>query len=156
MAMANSLRDFLDSHSLSYDVIAHEHTESGLRNAEAAHLPGDSVAKSVLLKDGDNYLLVVLPATRRLDLGQLHKALNRQVGLATEDEVVKIFRDCEIGAIPPTGQFYDIETIVDDALLSQDEIYFEAGDHVSLVHMNRQNFSKLMGDATHLDMSHHI
>ena len=156
MAIAISLREFLESHPLNYEVISHEHTETGLRNAEAAHLPGDSVAKAVLLKDGDGYLLVVLPATHRLDLGRMHKILKRHVGLATEDEVVQVFKDCEIGAIPPTGQFYNIETIVDDALLDQADIYFEAGDHESLIHMNKQDFSKLMGDATHLNMSHHL
>ncbi len=156
MVMATSLRGFLDSHNLGYKVIAHEHSESGLRNAETAHLPGDMVAKSVLLKDEEDYLLVVLPATHRLDLGRLHKLLNRHVGLATEDEVAEKFSDCDVGAIPPTGHFYDIETIVDEALLSQPEIYFEAGDHESLVHMDRHAFGKLMGDATRMHMSHHI
>ncbi|OOZ10474.1 aminoacyl-tRNA deacylase, partial [Solemya velum gill symbiont] len=79
MAIATRLEEFLDSNSLSYDINAHEHAETGMRNAEAAHLPGDIVAKSVLLKDGDNYMLVVLPATHMLDLGQLHRKLDRHV-----------------------------------------------------------------------------
>ena len=156
MAMANRLREFFDSNQLNFDVIAHEHAESGLRNAQAAHLAGDTVAKSVLLKDGDNYLLVVLPATHMLDLGRMHQILDRHVGLATEDEVAQVFSDCELGAIPPTGLMYDIDTIVDEALLKQPDIYFEAGDHEHLIHMDRQNFGKLMGDATQLNMSHHI
>ena len=77
MVMATSLRGFLDSHNLSYEVIAHEHSESGLRNAETAHLPGDMVAKAVLLKDEEDYLLVVLPATHRLDNPSLNTAIDR-------------------------------------------------------------------------------
>ncbi|KHF25865.1 aminoacyl-tRNA deacylase [Solemya velum gill symbiont] len=156
MAIATRLEEFLDSNSLSYDINAHEHAETGMRNAEAAHLPGDIVAKSVLLKDGDNYMLVVLPATHMLDLGQLHRKLDRHVGLATEEEVAQVFSDCQVGAIPPTGLLYDIDTIVDEALLSQPEIYFEAGDHEHLIHMQRDDFGKLMGDAIHLDISSHV
>ena len=156
MVMATCLNEFLDSNHLNYDLIEHEHAESGLRNAEAAHLAGDLVAKSVLLKDGDGCLLVVLPATHMLDLGQMHRLLDRHVGLATEEEVAKVFSDCDLGAIPPTGLLYDIDTIVDEALLGQPEIYFEAGDHEHLVHMNRQDFGKLMGDAVHMRISHHL
>ncbi|OOY42615.1 hypothetical protein BOV91_06455 [Solemya velum gill symbiont] len=128
MAIATRLEEFLDSNSLSYDINAHEHAETGMRNAE----------------------------THMLDLGQLHRKLDRHVGLATEEEVAQVFSDCQVGAIPPTGLLYDIDTIVDEALLSQPEIYFEAGDHEHLIHMQRDDFGKLMGDAIHLDISSHV
>lgn len=153
MAMAISLREFFDSHPLSYEILTHKHSESSLDNAVTAHLPGNMVAKSVLLKDEDEYLLAVLPSTRRLNLGLLHQLLNRHVGLATQDEVASVFSDCEIGVIPPTGLLYDINTFVDEALLAQSDIYFEAGDHEHLVHMDREGFGKLMGDATSMKLS---
>lgn len=156
MAMAITLQEFFDSHPLAYDTVEHEYSLTGLRNAEAAHLPGDMVAKAVLLKSGARYLLAVVPATHRLDLGRLHKRLERHVGLATEEEVAQVFGDCEIGAIPPAGLIYDIDTIVDEALLAQPEIYFEAGDHQTLIHMNREDFGKLVGDATRMHFSHHV
>ena len=93
------------------------------------------------------YLLAVLPACHRLQLGQLSKALHRDLGLATETEVATTFGDCALGAIPPAGVLYDLDTIVDEALLEQDDIYFEAGDHERLIHMNRGDFAKLLGDA---------
>ncbi|MEJ2526291.1 MAG: YbaK/EbsC family protein [Desulfuromonadales bacterium] len=156
MAMAITLREFFDSHPLAHDTVEHEYSLSGLRNAETAHLPGDMVAKSVLLHDGAGYLLAVVPATHRLDLGCLHKILGRHVGLATEEEIAQVFGDCEIGAIPPAGLIYDIDTIVDEALLAQPEIYFEAGDHETLIHMNCEDFRKLVGDATRMNISHHM
>ena len=156
MAMAMSLQAFLDDHALQYETLSHEHAESGMRNASTAHQRGDSVAKAVLLKNEEKFLLTVLPVTHRLDLGRLHHLLNRHVGLATEGEVTEIFSDCETGAIPPTGLLYDIDTIVDEALLNNTDIYFEAGDHEHLVHMNRQDFSKLMGDAVQMQISHHV
>ena len=147
MGMAMSLQAFLESHPLHYSVVSHPYTESSQRTAAAVHQSGHKVAKAVLLKDEDGYLLAVLPATYRLHLGDLHRATGRRLGLATEAEVAAQFGDCAVGAIPPAGVLYELETLVDEALLAQDDIYFEAGDHECLVHMNRLDFSKLLGDA---------
>lgn len=149
MGVATSLRAFFEAHPLAHDAVHHDHAESSQRSAAAAGQPGDKVAKCVLLRDEEGYLLAVLPATHRLHLGQLHHWLNRNLGLATEREVAQLFEDCEIGAIPPTGLLYDIETVVDDALLAQPDVYFEAGDHEQLIHMRMPDFKKLLGDATH-------
>lgn len=147
MGMAISLQAFFESHPLNYSVVSHDYTESSQRTAAAAHRTGYKLAKSVLLKDDKGYLLAVLPACHRLHLGQLHHALDRNLGLATETEVSTLFGDCALGAIPPAGVLYDLDTIVDEALLEQDDIYFEAGDHEQLIHMKRADFSKLLGDA---------
>ena len=61
MAIATTLRAFLESHNLAYEVVRHAHAETSQRTASAAGQPGDKVAKSVLLKDEDGYLLAVLP-----------------------------------------------------------------------------------------------
>ena len=156
MGIAISLRSFLESHHLAYETVYHEYAESSQRCASAAHRPGEKVAKAVLLKDDDGYMLAVLPATHRLHFGQLHHTLKRHVGLATEYETTALFSDCQVGAIPPAGLLYDIDTVVDDALLEQSDIYFEAGDHNHLIHMSREDFKKLMGDATHTSISYHV
>jgi Ala-tRNA(Pro) deacylase len=155
MAIATTLRDFLDSNHLPYEAMQHPRTQTSQATASAVRQPGDKVAKSLLLKDDDRYLLAVLPASRRLHFGQLHRALNRHVGLATEAEIARVFKDCSIGAVPPAGLLYDIDTVVDDALLEQPDIYFEAGDHEELIHMKQEDFRKLLGDATHAQFSHH-
>ena len=147
MAMAMSLKAFFESHPLHYSVVHHDFTESSQRTAAAAHQSGRKVAKSVLLKDDQGYLLAVLPATHRLHLGELHRALDRRLGLATEGEVAALFGDCAVGAIPPAGMLYHIDTLVDEELLAQDDIYFEAGDHEQLIHMNQEDFVGLLGNA---------
>ena len=147
MGMAISLQEFFESHPLNYSIVHHDHTESSQHTAAAAHQTGYRVAKSVLLKDDQNYLLAVLPACHRLHLGTLHQMLDRNLGLATESELAALFGDCALGAIPPAGALYDLETIVDEALLEQENIYFEAGDHERLVHMKREDFIELLGDA---------
>ena len=147
MGMAISLQAFFESHPLHYSVVSHEYAESSQRSAAAAHRTGYKVAKSILLRDREGYLLAVLPACHRLHLQQLNQGLGRNLTLASEDELVARFGDCAVGAIPPAGALYDLDTIVDEALLEQEDIYFEAGDHEQLIHMNRADFSKLLGDA---------
>lgn len=156
MAIATSLRKFLESHQLDHETVHHPHSESSQRTASAAGRPGDKVAKGVLLRDEDGYLLAVLPASRRVHLGKLHHSLQRNLGLATEFEAAQVFADCEVGAIPPTGLLYDIDTVVDDSLLEQPDVYFEAGDHEQLIHMNRREFGRLLGDAVHTRFSDRI
>lgn len=149
MAIAISLREFLDEHHLPYETMQHRPTYTGRDTIAAAHRPGDQVAKCLLLKDGERYMLMVMPANRRLQLDELHRVMKRTVGLATEREVGKVFDDCELGAVPPAGPLYDVETVVDDVLLDQPEVYFSAGDHQQLIHMKQGDFRKLLGDAMH-------
>ena len=156
MGMAISLQAFFESHPLHYSVVPHDFTESSQHSAAAAHRTGYKVAKSVLLKDDESFLLAVLPACYRLDLGQLSHALGRNLDLATETEVATQFGDCALGAIPPAGVLYDLDTIVDEALIEQDDIYFEAGDHEQLIHMNRRDFGKLLGNARRGRFSHPV
>lgn len=155
MAVAMSLQAYFETHPLAHEAVRHRRTESSQRTAAAVGQPGNTVAKSVLLRDEEGYVLAVLPATHRLQLGQLRRWLRRNVGLATEREVAVLFADCEIGAIPPAGPLYHVDTVVDDALLDQPEVYFEAGDHEHLIHMNMQDFRTLLGDAAHHRFSAH-
>jgi Ala-tRNA(Pro) deacylase len=148
MTIAPKLRQFLDQTKADYDVVIHTPTKSSLENARSCDVPAEQVAKAVLLDtDDDEHLLAVLPSDRKVELSELRSELGRKPRLATEQEVGSLFRDCEVGAIPPVG--YDITTIVDDSLERQPDIYFEAGDHKSLVHMDGAEFSRMMRGARH-------
>lgn len=155
MAIATTLHDFIRSEGIRYDVLTHPRTFSSSRTAEVAHIPGDRLAKAVLLEDENGYLLAVLPASHRIALGELHRLLQRQLGLATEEEITAVFRDCEPGAIPPFGTAYGIETILDDSLLEQPEVYFEAGDHEEVIHVSGEQFRDLVAGIRHARFSRH-
>ena len=155
MTIARSLQDYLHDHGVAFDVIQHDYAPSSARTAAAAHLPGDRLAKSVLLEDDRGYLVAVVPSTHRVDIGRLGRALDRRLGLATEDEVEEVFKDCVTGAIPPLGAVYGIETVLDDSLAAQPEIYFEAGDHEELIRVSAQQFARLMTGSRRARFSHH-
>jgi Ala-tRNA(Pro) deacylase len=109
-----------------------------------------------MLEDSEGYVMAVLPATHKVDLGAVHRQLNRTLGLATDRELTDLFKDCEPGAIPPLGRTYGVETILDESLDGLQDIYFEAGDHITLVHVTGRDFLRLMADAPRAKISHHV
>jgi Ala-tRNA(Pro) deacylase len=147
MSIAATVQTCLSQAGVQYDVIEHPLTSNSTHTAEAAHVPGARLAKSVVLEDGDRYLIAVVPATHSVDIGALYRRFGREIGLAAEEEIARLFADCEPGAVPPLGQLYGIETILDEAFAEAEDVYFEGGDHRALVHVNGADFLKLMGDA---------
>lgn len=146
MTIAASVQSYLDREGAAYDTIEHEHTRDSNHTAQAARVPGDQLAKCVVLEDDSGYLMTVVPSTHRVDLGGLHRALKRNLGLASEPELVELFKDCEPGALPPLGAVYGMQMILDDSLADLPDIYFEAGDHLALVHMRKDEFMRLMAN----------
>lgn len=149
MTVAPKLRLYLDALDLDYELIEHSPTRSAMHNAMICHIPPDRIAKAVLLDTPDDYLLAVLPSDRRIGLADLQSELGQRPRLADEDELAFIFDDCAVGAIPPLGFGYGIATIVDESLDAKPDVYFEGGDHVSLVHMNQTEFARLTRAARH-------
>lgn len=147
MAVAITVQQYLEDRGVAYEVLTHAHTVSASRTAQKSHVPGDRVAKAVVLKADEDYLVAVLPASHHVDLGQVRSWLGRPVGLATESEASELFPDCALGAVPPVAGAYGVEAILDDSLTRQSEVYFEGGDHSSLVHVSADQFRDLMTGA---------
>jgi Ala-tRNA(Pro) deacylase len=156
MAIAAKLKTFLTEHEADYSLQRHPHTGSSMESAEAAHVPGDCLAKGVVLKDDKGYLLVVVPSDYHVDLESLNKKLGRTMEMAPEEAFGQLFPDCEVGAIPPIGAAYGVPTIWDTTLGDKDEVYFEAGDHESLVRVTGRHFHELMASADRGVFSSHI
>ncbi len=155
MAMSTILKAYLAEHSVDYEVSLHPRTADSAHTAEVSHIPGDRLAKAVILEDDDGYVMAVIPSSHRVSLGKLHHQLDRRLGLATEDELKPLFPDCDLGAIPPVGGAYGMDTLVEKHLLDQPEVWFEAGDHEEVVHVSGQQFRTLMAKATPGEFSAH-
>lgn len=156
MTMASRVVRYLREQDADYEVLSHPLSFTSMETAQFAHIPGARIAKSVLLEDERGYLLAVLPASNRVDLGELHRQTNRKLELASEFELEALFEDCEPGAVPPLGTVYNMDAIVDDSLAEQSDVYFEAGDHEKLIHVSGETFESLMGDVQHSHFSRHI
>jgi Ala-tRNA(Pro) deacylase len=153
MSLAKTVDYALSLTRVDYQILRHHHSSTSLGAARTAHVDPAALAKAVVLKDQIGPLLAVVPASERLDLERLRAALRRPgLEFLPEEQLDALFYDCEKGAIPPLGPDYRVPTIVDRHLRDTDEVYFEAGDHEDLVHVNQTSFRALMRGAEYLDI----
>jgi Ala-tRNA(Pro) deacylase len=154
MSIAATVQQYLNEHAVDYTLIPHSHTGSSHETADSSHVPEDHVAKAVIVKDNAGYVMVVVPASHWVEVKHLHQELDRDLQLATETELARLFPDCEPGAVPPLGPAYNLETCLDETLVSLANVYFESGDHEQLVHISGDDFKKLMSGVRHGHYSH--
>lgn len=153
MAIAQTLINYLQERGVDYKLVEHAHTATAVGSARAAHLPAHQVAKAVVLRDGDGFVVSVLPANHSLEIGWVNEELSRNLELAEEKEFKALFKDCETGAVPALGDAYGIQVIWDDELQYTADIYIEAGDHEHLIWLERRDFRKLMSSLPHTIIS---
>jgi len=150
MSISHHLSRYLEQHGACYEVCMHEHSRTSAETARTAHVLPGRLAKSVILEDAEGCLMAVLPADRKVMLGQLSRMLGRtELRLSDEHFIAMLFDDCDRGAVPPVGMAWGIETIVDDELEAGDVVYLEGGDHESLLRMSGKQFHELMSAARH-------
>jgi len=138
------LYHFLDERHGDYTALTHPRTVTAQETANAAHLGGQRFAKTVMLKLDGELAMMVMPASYRLDITRLSRAMGgRMVELAEEAEFRDAFPDCEVGAMPPFGNLYGMPVFVDARLAEQDEVAFNAGTHTDAVRMSYAEFERL-------------
>lgn len=154
MSVSGRLTHYFRQHHICYDIMLHEHTQSSLGTAVSARIPMCRLAKGVMLQDHDNrHVMAVIPAGNRVYLPLLGERLKRELRLMKEHDVYRLFSDCEHGAIPPVGMAYHLETVYDEQLLAEQDLYLEGGDHRCLLHVKREDFQQLMGAQKHYHFS---
>jgi len=142
------LRDYLDQHHVKYTVITHSRAFTAQEIAHAAHVPGQQLAKTVIVKLDGDMAMVVLPALWRVSFDLLSEVTNSdEVMLADEHEFASRFPGCDVGAMPPFGNLFDMDVYVDKSLADDDEIAFNAGSHVELIRMKYADFERLVQPA---------
>ena len=155
MSISPTLYKYLAAENIQYDEIPRELTMTSSRTAEACHVSGDRLAKAIVLRRDGGYMLAVLPASHRLRMPELKAKLGDDIDMASEHEVSQLFADCARGAVPAAGACYGLDVVVDDSIQTQPEIYMEAGDHDTLLHLSYREFARLNVDALHERFSAH-
>jgi len=155
MPIAPTLHKYLAAENIQYDEIPHVLTMSSARTAQACHISGDRLAKAIVLRRNGDFMLAVLPASHHLTLSELRARFDDRIDMANEAEINRLFADCAHGAVPAVGACYGLDVIVDDDIDAQPEIYMEAGDHETLLHLNHAQFARLTANALHGRISAH-
>jgi Ala-tRNA(Pro) deacylase len=144
MPLAERLRSFLDSQRTEYSVTVHPQAYTARELAAVEHLPAQEVAKTVVVFGDGEYRMIVVPANKLVDFQEVRVALGlNHLRLATEEELAKLFPDCEVGAMPPFGELYGIEVYLDPSIAGEETIAFNAGTHRDVVHMRVAEFRRL-------------
>jgi Ala-tRNA(Pro) deacylase len=144
MEIPKQLIDCLAGNKVSYEVLHHPEAVTAQRIAQAEHVKGRHHAKVVMVKSGDQHLMMVLPADHQIDLKKVEKAIGKAVSLDNEQEFKTLFSDCAIGAMPPFGNLYGLPTYVEQSLAEQDYIVFEAGTHTDAIKMSYRDYEKIV------------
>lgn len=139
------LREFLDGNKVKYVTIRHSTAYTAQETAASAHIPGKELAKTVVLRIDGRMTIAVLPASHKLDIPLLKKAVGaRDVEIAREADFRDMFPGCDTGAMPPFGNLYGMDVLVDALLAESPEIAFNACSHSELVKLNYDDFIKLV------------
>lgn len=139
------LKKYLDNNNVPYVTITHSQAFTAQQVAASAHIKGKEMAKTVIIKINDKLAMAVLPATYHVDFHLLKEVTgNEDVVLAHESEFKEIFDDCELGAMPPFGNLYNMEVYVAQSLTEDVEIAFNAGSHSELIRMKYSDFERLV------------
>lgn len=142
---ATALKSYLDEHRTPYTCIGHPIAYTAQKTAEAAHIKGRDMAKTVIVRLDGEWCMVVLPAHMKLDLARLCLETGaRDAVLATEHDIAIRFPDCEIGAMPPFGNLYGMKVFVQWQLVDEHAIAFNAGTHDEVLRMAYADYERLV------------
>ena len=140
-----NLKEFLDNQKVKYVAISHSAAFTAQEIAASAHVSGHELAKTVMVRLDGDLAMAVLPASYKVELNALREAASaKQVELAGEQEFRSQFPECELGAMPPFGNLYDIPVYVDQNLTKDDAIAFNAGSHTELIKLSYKDFERLV------------
>lgn len=148
------LEAFLKEAGVPFEEHEHALAYTAQAVAEAEHAPGKTVAKVVMAVADDELVMFVLPAPYRLDTAKAAAELAvDELRLAHENEFKDTFPDCDVGAMPPFGRLYGLDTYVDEALAADEYILFQAGTHTDTIRTKYSDFAKV-ARPTVVDVAH--
>ena len=148
MPILTKLREFLDQSQTEYTHTIHPLAYTAREVASSEHVPVREIAKTVIFLSENGYGMAVLTADSVVDLEQLRQDLGlARLRLATEAELSGLFPACELGAMPPFGNLFELPVYVDGRLAGQETIAFNAGTHRDVIHMRFRDFDRLVNPA---------
>ena len=156
MSISQKIKSYLDKEKVKYQVLEHPLAYTAMEIAGSQHVPGREVIKSVIVKANGQFIMCILPAIHYLDLDKLKVYTGiKDVKMASESEIAKLFHEYEVGAEPPFGHLYGLKIVIDQILQDDDEVVFNAGTHTDMIRMKLADFIRL-AKPTFADIGVHI
>ena len=144
MTCRKRLEKLFREENVKFSVLKHAEAYSAQRVAGLLHIPGQQLAKVVMVDAAGKLAMLVLPAPYRLDFAKVKKMLKTtSIRLAKEEEFANLFSDCEVGAMPPFGNLYNVPLYIDRTLTTQPEIAFPIGSHREIMQIAYADFERI-------------
>ncbi len=144
MEIPKLLTTCLEENGVFYEIVRHPEAVTAQRAAEVEHVKARHHAKVVMVRSNGRHLMTVVPADHRVDLQKVEKLTGRPASLETEQDFKGLFPDCAVGAMPPFGNLFGLQTYVDESLAQQDYIIFEAGTHTDAIKLNYRDYERIV------------
>jgi Ala-tRNA(Pro) deacylase len=139
------LIDYLEENQVRFTRIIHSTAYTAQVIAHRAHISGNKLAKTIILKDREGqYLMAVVPANYQVDMEKISGLYGKKLELASEEEFCRLFAGCETGGMPPFGNLFGVPVYISSTLAKSEEIAFNAGNHRELLQMNFTDFNRLV------------
>jgi Ala-tRNA(Pro) deacylase len=137
------IEEYLRNRDVGFEVDQHELAYTAQEEAAAEDVTGYEFAKTVIVTDGEDCYMLVLPAPYQVDLEKTSSLIGEDVRLADEDESQALFSDCEVGAEPPFGSIFNVETYMDESMRDRDEIVFRGESHEKAIKVAMEDYERL-------------
>jgi Ala-tRNA(Pro) deacylase len=138
------LEAYLREKQVPFEVRHHPRAITAQEVAASEHVPGKMLAKTVMVLADGKMVMLALPAPYQVDMDKAGKVLGVEVRLAHEEEFESTFPDCEVGAMPPFGNLYEVPVYVEAALAEDETIVFRAGTHTDTMSISYADFERLV------------
>jgi Ala-tRNA(Pro) deacylase len=144
MDCKEKLAKYFRENSVKYTAVTHPTAYTAQEVAAVEHVPGRQFAKVAMVNADGKMVMLVLPASHRIDFPKLKAALEvKDARLAKEAEFENLFPDCDTGAMPPFGNFYNVPLYADKSLTADPEIVFNAGTHRDTLRVQYADYARL-------------
>lgn len=141
----DKLKEFLDDNGIKYVSIRHSPAYTAQEVAASGHIPGREMAKTVIVRLDGRLAMVAVPASEQVSLERLKETAGaKEAEIAEEAEFKDRFPGCELGAMPPFGNLFDMDVFVSETLAGDEQIAFSAGSHSELLRLAYQDFERLV------------
>jgi Ala-tRNA(Pro) deacylase len=145
MTVLKKLKEYLEKNQISFEVGYHARVYTAQEVAASQHVPGKEMAKVVMVEADGKMIMLALPASYMVDMKKLKDVLQcKNARMIKEEKFEELFPDCEIGAMPPFGNLYNLEVWVDQILTQDEFIVFRAGSHVETLRIKYDDYARLV------------
>ena len=149
MSAANWIRESLTKAKIPFEEVYHSTANSAQSLAHLEHLSGHHVAKVVVVIADKQPYVLVLPASRKLMMYKVRRALRAtDVRLATEEEMASFCSDCQVGAAPPLQHWNKVPVLMDVRMKVAGNILFSGGTHSDGILMQFDDWFNYVKPAT--------